>query len=65
MVFFVCYFYVGGILLEMLILKECLEVIVECICKGGGEIVGLLGNGSVYYVLVVFLVEMIEVILKD
>lgn len=65
MVFFVCYLYVGGIFFEMFILKVCFEVIVERICKGGGEIVNLLGNGSVYYVFVVFLVEMIEVILKD
>lgn len=65
MVLFVCYFYVGGILFEIFILKEWIDVIVECIRKGGGEIVNFFGNGSVYYVFVVFLIEMVEVILKD
>lgn len=65
MVLFVCYFYVGGILFEMFILKDCFDVIVECIRKGGGEIVNFFGNGSVYYVFAVLLIEMVEVILKD
>lgn len=56
MVLLVCYLYVGGILFEKIILFEWIEVIVEWMCKGGGEIVNLFGNGSVYYVFVVFMV---------
>ncbi len=40
------YSYAGGIPLEKLIPQERLQQIVERTRKGGGEIVGLLGNGS-------------------
>src|SRR5699024_5296615 len=40
------YSYAGGIPLELLIPEERLEAIVERTRKGGGEIVGLLGDGS-------------------
>ena len=59
------YSYAGGIPLETLIPKERLEAIVERTRKGGGEIVGLLGNGSAYYAPAASLVEMTEAILKD
>ncbi len=55
----------GGIPLEKLISKERLDAIVERTRKGGGEIVGLLGNGSAYYAPAASLVEMVEAILKD
>jgi len=64
MVPLVRYSYAGGIPLETLIPKERLEAIVERTRKGGGEIVGLLGNGSAYYAPAA-LVEMTEAILKD
>jgi malate dehydrogenase len=38
---------------------------VERTRKGGGEIVGLLGNGSAYYAPAASLVQMVEAILKD
>jgi malate dehydrogenase len=59
------YSYVGGIPLETLIPKDRLEAIVERTRKGGGEIVGLLGNGSAYYAPAASLVQMVEAILKD
>ncbi|MGM8215588.1 malate dehydrogenase [Bacillaceae bacterium W0354] len=59
------YSYAGGIPLEKLIPKERLEQIVERTRKGGGEIVGLLGNGSAYYAPAAALTEMAEAILKD
>ena len=65
MVPLVRYSYAGGIPLEKLIPKERLEAIVERTRKGGGEIVGLLGNGSAYYAPAASLVEMTEAILKD
>lgn len=65
MVPLVRYSYAGGIPLETLIPKERLEAIVERTRKGGGEIVGLLGNGSAYYAPAASLVEMTEAILKD
>ncbi|MGM7702302.1 malate dehydrogenase [Pseudalkalibacillus sp. Hm43] len=55
----------GGIPLDKLISKERLDAIVERTRKGGGEIVGLLGNGSAYYAPAASLVEMVEAILKD
>ena len=64
MVPLVRYSYAGGIPLETLIPKERLEAIVERTRKGGGEIVGLLGNGSAYYAPAASLVEMTEAILK-
>ncbi|WP_170007907.1 malate dehydrogenase [Bacillus fonticola] len=65
MVPLVRYSYAGGIPLEKLISPERLEAIVERTRKGGGEIVGLLGNGSAYYAPAASLVEMVEAILKD
>jgi malate dehydrogenase len=65
MVPLVRYSYAGGIPLETLIPKERLEAIVERTRKGGGEIVGLLGNGSAYYAPAASLVEMVEAIVKD
>ncbi|HDX9624489.1 malate dehydrogenase [Bacillus cereus group sp. BfR-BA-01119] len=65
MVPLVRYSYAGGIPLETLIPKERLEAIVERTRKGGGEIVGLLGNGSAYYAPAASLVEMTEAILKN
>ena len=59
------YSYAGGIPLEKLISEERLEEIVERTRKGGGEIVGLLGNGSAYYAPAAALTEMTEAILKD
>jgi malate dehydrogenase len=59
------YSYAGGIPLETLISKDRLEAIVERTRKGGGEIVGLLGNGSAYYAPAASLVQMVEAILKD
>ncbi|MGE6755420.1 malate dehydrogenase [Rossellomorea sp. NPDC071047] len=59
------YSYAGGIPLETLIPKDRLDAIVERTRKGGGEIVGLLGNGSAYYAPAASLVQMVESILKD
>ncbi|WP_181349811.1 malate dehydrogenase [Thalassobacillus sp. CUG 92003] len=59
------YSYAGGIPLEKLISKERLDAIVERTRKGGGEIVGLLGNGSAYYAPAASIVQMAEAILKD
>lgn len=65
MVPLVRYSYAGGIPLEKLISKERLDAIVERTRKGGGEIVGLLGNGSAYYAPAASLVQMVEAIIKD
>ncbi|TGB04082.1 malate dehydrogenase [Halobacillus salinus] len=59
------YSFAGGIPLERLISKDRLDAIVERTRKGGGEIVGLLGNGSAYYAPAASLVQMAEAILKD
>jgi malate dehydrogenase len=59
------YSYAGGIPLETLLPKDRLDAIVERTRKGGGEIVGLLGNGSAYYAPAASLVQMVESILKD
>lgn len=59
------YSYAGGIPLENLISRERLDEIVERTRKGGGEIVGLLGNGSAYYAPAASLTVMAEAILKD
>lgn len=65
MVPLVRYSYAGGIPLEKLIPQDRLDAIVERTRKGGGEIVGLLGNGSAYYAPAASLVQMAEAILKD
>src|SRR5699024_7421851 len=59
------YSHAGGIPLEKLISKDRLDEIVERTRKGGGEIVGLLGNGSAYYAPAASLTIMAEAILKD
>lgn len=59
------YSYAGGIPLENIIEKERLDAIVERTRKGGGEIVGLLGNGSAYYAPAASIVEMAETIIRD
>lgn len=65
MVPLVRYSHVGGIPLEKLLPKQRIDEIVERTRKGGGEIVGLLGNGSAYYAPAASLTEMAEAILKD
>lgn len=65
MVPLVRYSNVGGIPIEKLIPKERIDAIVERTAKGGGEIVGLLGNGSAYYAPAASLAQMAEAILKD
>lgn len=65
MVPLVRYSYAGGIPLEKLIPAERLAEIVQRARVGGGEIVGLLGNGSAYYAPAASLVQMAEAILKD
>ncbi|GAA0484066.1 malate dehydrogenase [Salinibacillus aidingensis] len=59
------YSYAGGIPLEKLLPQDRINAIVERTRKGGGEIVGLLGNGSAYYAPAASLTEMTEAILKD
>jgi malate dehydrogenase len=59
------YSYAGGIPLEKLIDKGRLDAIVQRTRKGGGEIVGLLGNGSAYYAPAASITVMAESILKD
>jgi malate dehydrogenase len=55
----------GGVPLEKLIPQDRLDAIVERTRKGGGEIVGLLGNGSAYYAPAASLTQMVEAIIKD
>ncbi|WP_028561904.1 malate dehydrogenase [Paenibacillus pinihumi] len=65
MVPLVRYSNVGGIPIEKLIPSDRIEAIVQRTRVGGGEIVGLLGNGSAYYAPAASLVQMTEAILKD
>lgn len=65
MVPLVRYSYAGGIPLEKMLPKERIDAIVERTRKGGGEIVGLLGNGSAYYAPAASLTQMVEAIIKD
>ena len=65
MVPLVRYSNVGGIPIDKLISPERIEAIVARTRTGGGEIVGLLGNGSAYYAPAASLVQMAEAILKD
>ncbi|WP_309121468.1 malate dehydrogenase [Paenibacillus sp.] len=65
MVPLVRYTSVGGVPIEKLISKERIDAIVQRTRTGGGEIVGLLGNGSAYYAPAASLVQMTEAILKD
>ncbi|WP_127582803.1 malate dehydrogenase [Paenibacillus koleovorans] len=65
MVPLVRYTNVGGVPIEKLIPADRIEAIVARTRTGGGEIVGLLGNGSAYYAPAASLVQMTEAILKD
>lgn len=65
MVPLVRYSNVGGIPIEKLIPADRIEAIVQRTRTGGGEIVGLLCNGSAYYAPAASLVQMAEAILKD
>jgi malate dehydrogenase len=65
MVPLVRYTYAGGIPIEKLIPADRIEAIVKRTRTGGGEIVGLLGNGSAYYAPAASLTQMTEAILKD
>jgi len=56
---------VGGIPLTEFIPQGKIDAIVERTRKGGGEIVGLLGDGSAYYAPAAATVQMVEAILKD
>ncbi|WAH37949.1 malate dehydrogenase [Alicyclobacillus dauci] len=65
MVPLVRYSNVGGVPLEKFLSKERIEEIVQRTRTGGGEIVGLLGNGSAYYAPAASLTQMAESIIKD
>lgn len=65
MVPLVRYSNVGGVPLDKLISKGRIDEIVQRTRTGGGEIVGLLGNGSAYYAPGASLAQMAESILKD
>jgi len=56
---------VGGIPLTELLDEDRIEALVERTRKGGGEIVGLLGNGSAYYAPSAAATQMVEAIVKD
>ncbi len=56
---------VGGVPLDKLLPADQIDAIVKRTRTGGGEIVGLLGNGSAYYAPAAALAEMAEAILKD
>lgn len=65
MVPLVRYSNVGGIPIDRLIPQDRIDAIVQRTRTGGGEIVGLLGNGSAYYAPAASLTQMAEAILKD
>ncbi len=56
---------VAGIPLPDLLSKEKIDSIVDRTRKGGGEIVGLLKDGSAYYAPSAAVTEMVEAIIKD
>lgn len=56
---------VAGVPLEDFLPKDKLDAIVERTRKGGGEIVGLLKNGSAFYAPSAAIAQMCEAILKD
>jgi malate dehydrogenase len=56
---------VGGVPLEKLLPADQIDAIIKRTRTGGGEIVGLLGNGSAYYAPAASLAQMAEAILKD
>ena len=56
---------IGGIPATEFIAQDKLDAIVERTRKGGGEIVGLLKDGSAYYAPSAGAIQMVEAILKD
>lgn len=56
---------VGGIPLRQLLPEDRIEALVERTRKGGGEIVGLLKEGSAYYAPSSAVTEMVESIVRD
>mgnify|MGYP001205639474 CR=1 FL=1 len=56
---------IGGVPMNQLLDKDIIDGIVERTRKGGGEIVGLLEDGSAYYAPAASVAEMVESILKD
>lgn len=56
---------VAGVPLNEILPEDRLEAIVERTRKGGGEIVGLLKNGSAFYAPAAAIAQMVEAILKD
>jgi malate dehydrogenase len=56
---------VGGIPLTEMLDAERIEALVQRTRKGGGEIVGLLGNGSAYYAPSAAATQMVEAIVRD
>jgi malate dehydrogenase len=56
---------VGGIPLTELLDEDRIEALVQRTRKGGGEIVGLLGNGSAYYAPSAAATQMVEAIVRD
>lgn len=56
---------IGGIPLHEFLEEDTIDAIVTRTRKGGGEIVGLLGDGSAYYAPASSVAQMVEAILKD
>ncbi len=56
---------IGGIPLYEFLSRDTIEAIVDRTRNGGGEIVGLLGDGSAYYAPAASVAQMVEAILKD
>ena len=56
---------IGGIPLHEFLATDIIEAIVDRTRSGGGEIVGLLGDGSAYYAPAASVAQMVEAILKD
>tara|TARA_B100000959_G_C14984449_1_gene624978 strand:- start:2495 stop:3436 length:942 start_codon:yes stop_codon:yes gene_type:complete len=56
---------IGGIPLHEFLATDTIEAIVDRTRSGGGEIVGLLGDGSAYYAPAASVAQMVEAILKD
>jgi malate dehydrogenase len=56
---------IGGVPITSLFDQPTIDGIVARTRKGGGEIVGLLGNGSAYYAPAAALAEMAESVLLD
>ena len=56
---------IGGIPLYEFLSRDTIEAIVDRTRNGGGEIVGVLGEGSAYYAPAASVAQMVEAILKD